>query len=621
MANLVKLHTLAKKGSPAEMMAFIRDFGKDSLVLKDKHGQSVLHVAVDAENLDMVKFLLTQTNININTRDRNGWTPLHVACSSGNVAMVELLLGQPGCDVKRLSVDGSTPLHYLVRHNPPEHMKHQYFACIRRLVDMGCNPNLKNSNGDTALHYAASRGRENVLVFMVKELKTPCLNALNNYGETPLHLAARMGDVGMATTLLSLGVDPSIIGDNGTALDVAKAGHHDEIVLLLDGSLSSDSEGSLCASEGDEIPDTEADERQKQKLKHLIDNAKETKKLNLSNMELRTVPDQVWELSDLTELNLGFNELTTLPQSISKLSKLEVLRLDSNRLKTLPQQLGTMKHLKEVTLALNSHLSPILKRKARQSLAELLDHVAKYGDTDEELSGEHDFPPLLRKVSSGLACENFIPEDAEEDEKGAGLKQSILEGSKTHRPQYSGDNLRPLPKQYSPRDMRELALRVKEKKISDTINILQSRSEELKAKAMELEKKEELLKLREKRIKELSSKVMKQKEAGTIEKQKSLPTSSTDSNLRSKKVEYRRSLNSIDPADIFNYDKNAELTKKKEWKLGQRRRVSVQKAANDLFVCLNSNLQKPEHFKLNTKQWDTLKSLIAEIDKTLNTAE
>lgn len=58
----------------------------------DRHGQSVLHYAVNSGNIDMVEFLLTilGKELSINQNAACGYSPLHMAADNGDVNMVKL---------------------------------------------------------------------------------------------------------------------------------------------------------------------------------------------------------------------------------------------------------------------------------------------------------------------------------------------------------------------------------------------------------------------------------------------------------------------------------------------------------------------------------------------------
>ncbi|MGC9393441.1 MAG: leucine-rich repeat domain-containing protein [Anaerolineae bacterium] len=72
--------------------------------------------------------------------------------------------------------------------------------------------------------------------------------------------------------------------------------------------------------------------------------------LYLSDMGLREVPPEVWDLAHLTELDLRDNRLKVLPPDIARLTNLERLSLDGNRLEVLPPEIGQLAHLEWLDL-------------------------------------------------------------------------------------------------------------------------------------------------------------------------------------------------------------------------------------------------------------------------------
>lgn len=62
----------------------------------DRHGQSVLHYAVISGNVDMVEYLVSSFDkeLNVNQNDSCCFSPLHIASANGNVEMVRWLVGK-----------------------------------------------------------------------------------------------------------------------------------------------------------------------------------------------------------------------------------------------------------------------------------------------------------------------------------------------------------------------------------------------------------------------------------------------------------------------------------------------------------------------------------------------
>jgi len=105
---------------------------------------------------------------------------------------------------------------------------------IKCLVDDGADINLQDSDGKTALHYAASDEHSDVM----KELldNKADVNSRDKNGSTPLHYAAGNGHLIAVKTCLKYGADVNMVdNDNTTALHSASShGHSDVMKELLD---------------------------------------------------------------------------------------------------------------------------------------------------------------------------------------------------------------------------------------------------------------------------------------------------------------------------------------------------------------------------------------------------
>src|SRR4051794_26161121 len=65
-----------------------------------------------------------------------------------------------------------------------------------------------------------------------------------------------------------------------------------------------------------------------------------SQRLNLSGLNLRTLPSELFELTALTRLDLRSNGLRALPAEIGRLTALTTLDLSGNGLTTLPAEIG-----------------------------------------------------------------------------------------------------------------------------------------------------------------------------------------------------------------------------------------------------------------------------------------
>ena len=78
------------------------------------------------------------------------------------------------------------------------------------------------------------------------------------------------------------------------------------------------------------------------------------KRLDLSNLELSSLPESVFNLAQLEELYIGQNLLTFLPHSLERLSRLRELYAGFNQIQSLPESVGNLHRLRVLDLSGNS---------------------------------------------------------------------------------------------------------------------------------------------------------------------------------------------------------------------------------------------------------------------------
>lgn len=119
----------------------------------------------------------------LNFVELTGKSPLYLAVSYENTRAVKLLLEKKVNLNTRDVLFGNTPLHEAVRGGNDE------IASL--LLENGADPELKNNDGDTALHLYAKRGDQggNTLLNKFNHKFKNAIYMQNNQGETPLHCA------------------------------------------------------------------------------------------------------------------------------------------------------------------------------------------------------------------------------------------------------------------------------------------------------------------------------------------------------------------------------------------------------------------------------------------------
>uniref|UniRef100_A0A8D0CNF6 Ankyrin repeat domain 52 n=1 Tax=Sander lucioperca TaxID=283035 RepID=A0A8D0CNF6_SANLU len=131
-------------------------------------------------------------------------SPLHYAAANGN-SQCTISLVRAGAEVNELDLTGCSPLHYAAAshtfcgeetNSEPDHSEgkeQEASLCLDFLLDSGANPTLKNSNGYSAVHYAAAYGNKQHLELLL-EISFNCLEEVeSNIPVSPLHLAAYYG--------------------------------------------------------------------------------------------------------------------------------------------------------------------------------------------------------------------------------------------------------------------------------------------------------------------------------------------------------------------------------------------------------------------------------------------
>ncbi|PSN33993.1 hypothetical protein C0J52_22497 [Blattella germanica] len=156
---------------------FDMDFDIDT---KYEGNLSLLHIAVTAGNLKIVKLLL-QRGAHVNAKESSGVTPLHEAAWCGNEDM-------------------ESPLHYAARKG---HIK-----ICEELLNAGAKVNLCDHCNFTPLHEAARGGHLDVLKMLLEHKGDPMLTT--NSGHTAYHMACNNNRVEVAEYLATSGFGDAV---------------------------------------------------------------------------------------------------------------------------------------------------------------------------------------------------------------------------------------------------------------------------------------------------------------------------------------------------------------------------------------------------------------------------
>ena len=143
--------------------------------------------------------------------DDFGRGPIHVACN-GDVVCALVAPGPSGLADEGLRViqgpalDGGTPLLSAAAITSTDEAFRA--TAVAALLEFGANPLVCNKGGSIPLHFCAT---SDAAVRLIKAGGAKVsVNARNNYGDCPLHLAVSHGFVGVVQVLLRYGADTSV---------------------------------------------------------------------------------------------------------------------------------------------------------------------------------------------------------------------------------------------------------------------------------------------------------------------------------------------------------------------------------------------------------------------------
>ncbi|XP_055543762.1 uncharacterized protein LOC129729275 [Wyeomyia smithii] len=219
----------------------------DALLERDKNinatnseGWTALHYAADQGKFETIKKLLT-TGANVDATTKNGDTPLIVAVKSWcrNALLIDALLEQTN-NIDAANSEGWTALHYAAKEGKIE--------TIKTLLTAGANVDATTEDGDTALMIASEFGRINVVHTLLERDEN--INATNSKGWTALHYAAEQGRVRTIQKLLTTGANVDATANNGDTPLIVAAKSWCSASLPIDALLERTNNVNAANSEG-----------------------------------------------------------------------------------------------------------------------------------------------------------------------------------------------------------------------------------------------------------------------------------------------------------------------------------------------------------------------------------
>ncbi|CAB0042619.1 unnamed protein product [Trichogramma brassicae] len=151
-------------------------------------GMTALHLICEDHNVDdrAQRFFAIIDEIGqrvlINAQDTKGNAALHLALPRGHRDLVELLLRR-GSDPNLANAEGSNPLHVICKRNSDDNLAELFFD-INDEIDQRVLVDARDNLGNTPLHLALSRGHIDLVGLLLSRGSNP--NLIDAEGSTPL---------------------------------------------------------------------------------------------------------------------------------------------------------------------------------------------------------------------------------------------------------------------------------------------------------------------------------------------------------------------------------------------------------------------------------------------------
>lgn len=219
-----------------------KELFKHAINMKDNQGDTVLHIAAFHGDFRIVNKLLAY-GASKNALNEAGKLPVDLAKddyvrkvltslnkaakNSDSKSIVELVNFGHNINNKT-SIFSQAPLHKII-----ESTQEEKYTVLKKVLDMGADPSIKDSNGWTALHYACQIGdKKSVEILLDFGAK---LDDFSNNNRTPLHLAANNNYPEIVNILVLRSADPNYKDHYGcTPLHLAsKQGNVECLSILL----------------------------------------------------------------------------------------------------------------------------------------------------------------------------------------------------------------------------------------------------------------------------------------------------------------------------------------------------------------------------------------------------
>lgn len=191
------LHETVKAGSPKSILSLISQ--GTEINAKDKDGNTPLCLSILHKKHTITEILL-RSGADCNIENSKNLTPLQIAISSKDKCLIPVrILLKSGADMHTRGASGRSALHLAANLAD--------ISLMTYLLDRGVEVDIKDEDGYTPLHLIAYNWRRRAVTGAeILLARGACVNAQVTgrigKGDTPLHIAASLGHLGLVNLLL-----------------------------------------------------------------------------------------------------------------------------------------------------------------------------------------------------------------------------------------------------------------------------------------------------------------------------------------------------------------------------------------------------------------------------------
>ena len=247
-----------RQGNLEKAKEILKD--KSKRVFLGKRNETLLMLAVESMNNEMVDLLLSMGNHDLNMINSAGTSPVMRAAASNQVMVLNALI-EAGALINRADKDGMTPLHYavlgdglaatamLIKNKAKINAKMKNgmrpvslaaaqgnLKVFSSLAESGADLSFVDKEGRSLLHIAAFGNNADLINEIIKHKHAPDVDSVSSSGMTPLMLAVKFLKFEAARALLKNGASVRSMNSKNfkSALDYALATKNKLMVELIE---------------------------------------------------------------------------------------------------------------------------------------------------------------------------------------------------------------------------------------------------------------------------------------------------------------------------------------------------------------------------------------------------